>query len=67
MDSDRTGEQWMIYAVHILRRIKEKTYEYNTQTYILSIVFKHAFHSIYGHKMIKKYYNYKEYSINLYD
>jgi hypothetical protein len=36
-----------------LRRITEKACEYNTQTDILSIVFKHAFDSIYRHKMIK--------------
>ena len=47
--------------IHIMRRIIEKVY--NTQTDILSIDFKHAFDSIYRHK-IKKYI-YMEYPVNL--
>jgi hypothetical protein len=39
--------------IHIFKQITEKAYEYNTQTDILSIDFKHAFDSIYRHKMIK--------------
>ena len=39
--------------INIFRQITEKACEYNTQTDILYTDFKHAFDSIYRHKMIK--------------
>jgi Reverse transcriptase (RNA-dependent DNA polymerase). len=39
--------------IHTLRQITKKAYEYNTQTVILSLDFKHTFDSIYIHKMIQ--------------